>query len=134
MRPCKILRYNVPMARNRKLLIVSSIVLATIVMAFFSHPLVDWYPNPNQSTHAEFRSERTDLKQANSQKIPLDDGDHEVQSTIEKQSITENSQDITTASGNITLSGILSDRLLFNGRLHFMVTIIKRDLLAVSLL
>ena len=108
---CKVLRYNAPMARYRKLLIVASIVLATIVMAFFSHPLVDWYPNQNQSTYVEFKSERTDLNQANSQKSPLDDGDHELQSTIEKQSTTENSQDITTASGNITLSGWVGTEL-----------------------
>ena len=93
------------MARYRKLLIVSSIVLATIVMVFFSHQLVDWYPKQYQSTYAEFGLQRADVKQANSPNIPLDDGDHEVQSTIEEQSITENLKDITTASVNIALSG-----------------------------
>ena len=102
---CKILRYSVPMARYRKLLIVSSLGLATILMAFFSHQLVDWNPKQNQPDYAEFRSERADVNQTNSQNIPPDDGDHEVQSTIKEQSITENSQDITTASGNITVAG-----------------------------
>ena len=102
---CKILRYNVPMARYRKLLVVSSIVLVTIVMAFFSHQLVDWHPKKNQPAYAEFRSERADVNQADSQNIPLNDGDLEVQSTVEEQSITENSQDVNTAIGDITLSG-----------------------------
>jgi len=93
------------MARYQKLLVVSLLVLATIVMVFFSHQLVDWYPKQNQPVYAESRSERADVIQANSQNIPLDDGDHEVQSSIEEQSITENSQNITTASGNITVAG-----------------------------
>ena len=93
------------MVRYRKQLLASSVVLATIVMVFFSHQLVDWYPRQNQSAYAEFESERADVNQASSQNIPLDDGDHGVQSTIEDQSITENLKDITTASVSITLSG-----------------------------
>ena len=105
MRSMKKTAVQCPMARYRKLLIVSSLVLATMVMVFFSHQLVDWYPKQSQLVYAEFRSERADVKQANSQYIPLGDGDHEVQSTIDEQSITKNSQNITTASGNIILSG-----------------------------
>ncbi len=102
---CKTLRYNVPMTRYRKLLIVSLIGLSAIVMALYSHPLVDWYPKQNQPVSAVFESERGDENQANSQNIPLGNGNQEVQSMIEGQVITDKMQDITTTSENITLSG-----------------------------
>ncbi len=93
------------MTRYRKLLIVSLIGLAAIVMALYSHPLVDWYPKQNQPVSAVSRPERGDENQASSQNIPLGSGDQGVQSTIEGQVITEKLQDITTAIENITLSG-----------------------------
>jgi hypothetical protein len=93
------------MTRYRKLLIVSSIGLAAIVIAFYSHPLVDWYPKQNQPVSAVSNSERRDDNQASSQKIPLGNSNQEVQSTIDGQAIAEISRDINTISKNITLSG-----------------------------
>ena len=101
----KKLRYNVPMARYRKLLIVLPIGLATIVMVLYNYPLVDWYFKQNQPVYAVSESEQVAENLAHSQNVPLDDGEQEVPSTIEDQSITEVSQDITTASKNITVSG-----------------------------
>ena len=93
------------MASYRKLLIVSSIGLAAIVMALYSLPLVDWYPKLKQPVSAVSGLERGDENQANSQNIPLGNNNQEVQSTIEEQVITEKLQDITTTIENITLSG-----------------------------
>jgi hypothetical protein len=101
----KILRYNVPMAHYRKLLIVSPIVLAAIVIVLYSHPLVDSNPKHDQPVHAVSGAERADEDQTNSQNIPADEGDQEEQSTIEDQFGTEESQDITTVNDSITLSG-----------------------------
>jgi hypothetical protein len=102
---CKLLQYNVPMAHYRKLLIVSSLGLVAIVMVLFSHQLVDWNPKQNQPVNAAFETVRVDEILARSQNIPLDDSEQEVPSTIEAQSITGVSQDITPTSQNITLSG-----------------------------
>jgi len=93
------------MARYRKLLIVLPIGLAAIVMVLYSHPLVDWYFKQNQPVYALLGSERVAENLARSQNIPLDDSEQEVPSTIEDQSITEISQDITPTSQNITISG-----------------------------
>ncbi len=93
------------MARYRKLLIGLPIGLAAIVMVLYSHPLVDWYFKQNQPVYALLGSERVAENLARSQNIPLDDGEQEVLSTIEDQSITEVSQDITPTSQNITISG-----------------------------
>ena len=102
---CETLRYNVPMARYRKLLIVLPLGLAVMVMALYSHHLDDWYVNQNQPASALLGSERVAENLARSQNISLDDGQQEVPSTIEDQSNTEVSQDITTANKNITVSG-----------------------------
>jgi hypothetical protein len=93
------------MARYRKLLIVSSLGLAAIVMALFSHQFVDWNSKQNQPVNAVSGLERTDENQAGSKIIPLGNDNLEVQSTIEGQVITEKLQDITTTIENITLSG-----------------------------
>ena len=93
------------MARYRKLLIVSSLGLASIVMLLFSHPLVDWNSKQNQPVNAVSGLERTDENQAVSKNISPGNGNLEVQSTIEGQVITEKLQDITTSIENITLSG-----------------------------
>lgn len=93
------------MARYRKLLIVSSLGLAAIVMVLFSHPLVDWNSKQNRPIKAVSGLERTDESQAGSKNIPLGNGNLEVQSTIEGQITTEKLQDITTKIENITLSG-----------------------------
>ena len=93
------------MARYRNLLIVSPIGLAAIVMALYSHQLVDWNPKHNQSVYVESGSEQAEKNQVSNQNItPADDG-HEVPTSIEDRSITEVSQDITPTSQNITVSG-----------------------------
>ena len=93
------------MARYRKLLIVSPIGLAAIVMALYSHQLVDWNPKHNQSAYVESGSEQAEKNQVSNQNItPADDG-HEVPTSIEDRSITEVSQDETPTSQNITVSG-----------------------------
>ena len=102
---CKILRYNVPMARYRKLLIVSSLGLAAFIMAPLSHQLVDRNSKQYQPVNAILELKRTDENQAGSKNIPPGNGSLEVQSTIEGQVITETLQDITTKIENITLSG-----------------------------
>ncbi len=102
---CNILRYNICMARYRKLAIVSPLVLVAIVIVFYSHQLVDLSPDQKQPVFAVFESGQAGESQASSQIIPLDDGDQEEQSTIEDQLIAEGSPDITTASDSITLSG-----------------------------
>ena len=107
----KILRYNVPMARYRKLLIVSPIALAAIVMALYGHQLVDRNPEQNQWVSVEPGSEQAQQTQAGSQIIPLDDGEQEVPLTIEDQSVTEVSQDISPTSQNITISGWVGTEL-----------------------
>jgi hypothetical protein len=93
------------MARYRKLLIVSPIALAAIVMALYGHQLVDWNPEQNQWVSVESGSEQAQQTQAGSQIIPLDDGEQEVPLNIEDQSITEVSQNISPTSQNITISG-----------------------------
>jgi hypothetical protein len=101
----KILRYNIPMTRYRKLLVVSLIGLTAIVMVLYSYPLVDWYPKQNQTVSIVSISERGDENQSSSRNIPLSNGNQEVQPTVEGQVITEKLQDITTPIENITLSG-----------------------------
>jgi len=101
----KILLYNAPMTRYRKLLVVSLIGLTAIVMVFYSHPLVDGYPKQNQTISTVSISERGDENQSSSRNIPLGIGNQEEQPTIEGQVITEKLQDITTTIENITLSG-----------------------------
>ncbi len=101
----KILQYNVPMTRYRKLLVVSLIGLMAIVMVFYSHPLVDGYPKQNQTISTESISERGDENQSSSRNIPLSNGNQEVQPAIEGQVITEKLQDIPITIENITLSG-----------------------------
>jgi hypothetical protein len=93
------------MAYYRKLLIVSSTGLAAIVMVLFSHQLVDWYTEQNQPVYVVPEPQRADENQASSQKTSADDGDQEAPSTIEHQLVTRVSQDTTTASENITVSG-----------------------------
>jgi hypothetical protein len=93
------------MARYQKSLKVSSLGLVATAMVFYSHQLIDWYPEQTQPFYAVTGVERADENQASSQAIPTDDGAHEVSSTIEPQSIAEEAQDITTASENITVSG-----------------------------
>jgi hypothetical protein len=93
------------MARYRKLLIASPIGLAAIVMALYSHQLVNWNPKHNQSVYVESGSEQAEKNQASNQNITLADDDHEVPTSIEDRSITEVSQDETTTSQNITVSG-----------------------------
>lgn len=101
----KILLYNIPVTRYRILLIVSSIGLAAIVMAPYSHLLVDLFRKQNQPVSALSELERGDDNQTSSQRIPLGNGEQEVQSTIEGQVIAEKLQDITITSKNISLSG-----------------------------
>ena len=101
----KILRYNVPMTRYRKLLLVSLIGLATIVMVLYGRALVDWYPKQNQPVSTVSISEKGNENQASSQIIPPGNGNQKEHPTIEDQLITEKSQVITTTIENITLSG-----------------------------
>jgi len=93
------------MARYRKLIIVSPIVLAAIVLAFYRHQLVD--RNPEQSLPAQAVSDlqRADGNQAGSQTITPDNGNLAVQSRVVDLPITEHSQEIRTTSENITVSG-----------------------------
>ncbi len=77
MRSIKKLRYNASMARYRKLLKVSSIGLAAIVMAFYSYQLVDRIPDQNQSVFSEFGPGRADENQADIQNNPPGTGDQE---------------------------------------------------------
>ena len=93
------------MARYRKLLIVSPIGLAAIVMALYSQSLVEWNPEQNQPVYAVSEPERADKKQASSQAIPAGNSKPEVQPVIEDHLITGDSQAITTVSNSITLSG-----------------------------
>ena len=93
------------MARYRKPSIISLVSLAAIVMALYSHQLVDSDPQHNQPLFIISGPERADQNQTSNQNIPLDDGAQEVQSTIEEQLITEDSRYIPTAIENITLSG-----------------------------
>ncbi|MEE8320834.1 MAG: carboxypeptidase-like regulatory domain-containing protein, partial [Gammaproteobacteria bacterium] len=79
--------------------------LAAIVMVLYNYPLVDWYLKQNQPVYAVSESEQAVENQARDQKNLVDAGDQEVQSNIEVQTITKDSQDITTASKNITVSG-----------------------------
>ena len=93
------------MARYRKLLIVSPIVLAMIVISLYSHQLVDSNPEQNQPVYAVSGSERADQNQTSSQNIPSANSNQEVPSSIEEQLITEDLPNITNASDSITLSG-----------------------------
>jgi hypothetical protein len=93
------------MARYPKLLIVLSTGLAAMVMVLYNNPLVDWYVKQNQPIYAVSGSEQAVENQARDQKILVDDGDQEEQSNFGVQLITSDSQDITTASKNITVSG-----------------------------
>ena len=93
------------MAGYRKLLVVSSIGLAAIVMALYSLPLVDWYPMRNQPPSEVTELERGIENRASSQNISLGNDNQEVQSTIEVQVTTEKLQDISPTTRNISLSG-----------------------------
>ena len=93
------------MAGYRKLLVVSSIGLAAIVMALYSLPLVDWYPMQNQPPSEVTELERVIGNRANSQNISLGNDNQEVQSTIEVQTTTKKLQDISPTTRNISLSG-----------------------------
>ena len=93
------------MAGYRKLLLVSSIGLAAIVMALYSLPLVDWYPLQHQPTSAVTKSESDTENQVRSPSVSLGNGNQEVQSKIEVQTTTEKLQDIPPATNNISLSG-----------------------------
>jgi len=93
------------MARYRKLLIVSLVGVAAIVMALYSHQLVDSMPAQNQQPDATSGSARTDQNQTSSQDVPSGTNRQQVPLSIEGQLITEDSQDITTETGSITLSG-----------------------------
>jgi hypothetical protein len=99
------------MARYRKLLIVSPIALVAILMALYGHQLDDWNPEQNQWVSVESGSEQAQQTQAGSQIIPLDDGGQEVPLTIEDESLTEVSQDISPTSQNITISGWVGTEL-----------------------
>ncbi len=101
----KILGYNVSMARNRKLSIVSLVGLAAIAMALYSHQLVDSNPEQNQPVQAVSGSKPADKIQAGNQIIPPGKDSQEVISAIEAPLITEDLQDLTTESESITLSG-----------------------------
>ena len=93
------------MAGYRKLLIVSSIGLAAIVMVFYSLPLVDWNPIQNQPPSEVTELGRGFENRASSQNISLGNGNQEVQSTIEVQATTEKLLDISPTTKNISLSG-----------------------------
>ncbi|MCZ6668377.1 MAG: carboxypeptidase-like regulatory domain-containing protein [Gammaproteobacteria bacterium] len=93
------------MAGYRKLLIVSPIVLVAIVIALYSQQLVDFNPKQNQPVTVVPRAERAIQNQTSSQNIPPANSNREVQSAIEDQLITQDSQKITPAIENLTLSG-----------------------------
>jgi len=93
------------MAGYRKLLIVSSIGLAAIVMALYSLPLVDWFPMQNHPPSEVTELERGIENRTSSQNISPGNGNQEVQSTIEIQATTEKLQDISPTTRNISLSG-----------------------------
>ena len=105
----EILRYNVPVAGYRKLLIVSSIGLAAIVMALYSVPLVDWYSEQNYPVSAVSGSERNNNNPVSSQNIPTANNSQELLSTIRDQSAAEELQEVATSGKNITLSGWLGN-------------------------
>jgi hypothetical protein len=90
------------MARYRKLAIVSPIVLVAIVIVFYSHQLVDLSPEHNLPVSVVSESGRAGENQSSSQIITPDDVD---QSTVDVQTITEDSPELTPASDSITLSG-----------------------------
>lgn len=93
------------MARYRKLLMVSLVGLAAIVMTLYSHQLIDSMPAQNQPLDAVSGSERTDQNQTSSQDVPPGTDHQEVPLSIEYPLITEDSEDITTETESITLSG-----------------------------
>ena len=97
-------QYNVSMVHYRKLLRVSLIALATIVMALYSHHLVDSNSIQIQPDYAVSESWQADKIQLGIQIIAPDDVHQEVQPSTEIF-ITEDSQDITPVIENITLSG-----------------------------
>jgi len=92
------------MARYRKRSIVSPIGLVAIVIALYSHQLVDWKPEQTRLFSTESRLEQVGEFLASKPKTPFDD-DTEEQSPIQDQLITKDSQDITPTSDSITLSG-----------------------------
>jgi hypothetical protein len=76
-----------------------------IVIALYSHQLVDLSPEHNQPISAVSGSERTEGNQASSNNIPDGNAKHEVQSPNESQSIPEESIYQSTAIEDISLSG-----------------------------
>jgi hypothetical protein len=93
------------MARYRKLLIVSLVGLAAIVMALYSHQLVDSMPAQNQPLDTVAGPARSDQDQTSSQDAPPDTDRQQVPLSIEGQLITEDAQAIATETESITLSG-----------------------------
>ena len=93
------------MSGYRKLLIVSSIGLAAIMMVLYSFPFIDWNPlqhlPPFEATELEPGIEN----QASSQIISSDYGNQEVPSKIEVQATTNKLQDISPTTRNVSLSG-----------------------------
>jgi hypothetical protein len=126
----KILRYNASMARYRKLSIVSLVGLASIVIALYSHQLVDSNPEQNQTAHAVSGSKPADKIQAGSQIIPPGKDSQEVLSAIEAPLITEDLQDLTTESESITLSGWVGTE--FGGNIAGETVVLYSGHLSVS--
>jgi len=93
------------MAHYRKLLIVSPIILAAIVVMLYSHPLVDWSPQPIQPTNVVPGLERIDEIQAGSQNIPPVNDIQPQSPTVNNRLATQESQVIATVVTSITLSG-----------------------------
>ncbi len=94
-----------PMAHYRKLLIVSPIILAAIVMIFYGHPLDDWSPQQIQPTNVVPGLERIDEIQASSQNIPPVNDIQPQSPTVKNRLATRDSQVIATVVTSITLSG-----------------------------
>ncbi len=104
------------MARHRKLLLVSPIGLAVVMLAFYSQQLVDWSSEQIQPVHIFTEPGRVEENQVSNQNTPVDENQPSSQSfvidsgnqnsiSVDAQFITEGSQNIATPIDSITLSG-----------------------------
>ncbi len=93
------------MAHYRKLLIVSPIILAAIVLMLYGHPLNDWRPQLIQPTNVIPGPERIDEIQVSSQNTPPVNDNQPQSPTANNRLPTQDSRVITTVVTNITLSG-----------------------------
>jgi hypothetical protein len=93
------------MAHYRKLLIVSPIILAAIVLMLYGHPLNDWSPQLIQPTNVIPGLERIDEIQASSQNTPPVNDNQPQSPTVNNRLPAQDPPVITTVVASITLSG-----------------------------